>query len=128
MNSQKVVKKGNRTHHTLVRNEFFIHAGCPSDWRNEVKVTDGQFKVITDSWFKTNGRYHFLEVDLKQPMKENRAKIEQFVGLFKNKAIENKLGYFPTLIWITTTELRRKQLKELCQEIPCVVYTLSDIK
>jgi hypothetical protein len=41
--------------------------------------------------------------------------------------LTNHLGYFPLLIWVTTTEFRRKQLKELCP-FPCEVYTLDDIR
>ncbi|MEH7482603.1 hypothetical protein V7157_16410, partial [Neobacillus drentensis] len=68
------------------------------------------------------------EVDSLQKMKENRSKILRYIRLFKNGAIKEHLGYFPLLIWITTTELRRKQLKELCKELPCVVYTINDIR
>lgn len=111
-----------------MRNDFYIHAGYPHDWKNEMRVTDGDKTVICDAWFKSDGKYNFLEVDSLQKMKENRSKILQYIGLFKNGAIEKHLGYFPLLIWLTTTELRRRQLKELCKDLPCLVYTINDIK
>ena len=111
-----------------MRNDFYIFAGYPHDFRNEMKINDGQYSVICDALFKSKGKFHFLEVDSVQKMKENKKKIEQYVGLFRNGAIEKHFGYFPTLIWLTTTELRRKQLTELCKDIPCVVYTIDDIR
>jgi hypothetical protein len=42
--------------------------------------------------------------------------------------LAEKLGHFPTLIWLTTTEMRRKQLSELCDSIPCIVFTNADIQ
>ncbi len=93
-----------------------------------MKIRDDKYTVIADAWFKNNGRYHFLEVDSLQKMKINRAKITQYKGLFENGAIKEHFGYFPQLIWLTTSEIRRKQLKELCKDLPCVVYTIDDIR
>jgi hypothetical protein len=128
VNSQKERKKNKFVNHVLMRNDFYIFSGYPHDWKNELKVTDGKYTVICDSWFKSIGKYHFLEVDSLQKMKNNRTKILQYIGLVKNRAIEEHLGYFPLLIWITTTELRKRQLKELCKELSCLVYTINDIR
>jgi hypothetical protein len=111
-----------------MRNDFYIFAKFPHDWKNEMKISDGTCSVICDAWFKSNGKYHFLEVDSLQKMKANRAKILQYKGLFENGAIKEHFGYFPLLIWITTTELRKRQIKELCEGLPNVVYTINDIK
>jgi hypothetical protein len=111
-----------------MRNYFYIFAGMPMDWQNEIKVYDNEFSVVCDTYFKSRGRYHFLEVDLSQKMIENRKKMKQYIGLYKNESVKGSLGYFPQLIWVTTTEYRRKQLEELCKDIPSVVYTLTDIK
>lgn len=128
VNSHKERKKNKFVNHVLMRNDFYIYAGYPHEWKNEMKVKDGQFSVICDAWFKSNGKFHFLEVDSLQKMKANRAKIVQYKGLFENGAIQEHFRYFPLLIWLTTTELRRKQLKELCNPLPCAIYTLDDIK
>lgn len=128
VNSTRVRKKNSFVHHTLMRNDYYIHAGFPHEWKNEMKVSDGKYTVICDAWFKAEGRHHFLEVDSTQKMKENRAKIDQYLGMFQSGALTNHIGYFPRLIWLTTTELRRKQLNELCKDLPCEVYTVDDIR
>lgn len=128
VNSTKERKKNKFVNHVLMRNDFYIFAGFPGDWKNEMKVTDGENTVICDALFKSNGKYHFLEVDSLQKMKANRAKIGQYKGLFENGSIEEHFGYFPLLIWLTTTELRKRQLKELCTGLPCAVYSIDDIR
>jgi hypothetical protein len=125
---QKIRKKGNKALHTVTRNEFWLFSGCPHEWKNEVKVSDGENTIIADAWFKKSIQWHFLEVDLTQPMKENRLKVDKYAKLHKNGAIAKKLGHFPLVVWLTTTELRRKQLTELCKPFPSIVYTLADIK
>jgi hypothetical protein len=126
--SEKIRKKTNYVQHVLMRNQFYIYAGFPSEWKNEIKLTDDEFTVICDAWFKSNSKFHILEVDYQQTMKENRNKIEKYRGLYKNKSMENKLGHIPTLLWITTTELRKKKLVELLKGLPYAVYTINDIK
>ena len=125
---QKIRKKGNKALHTVTRNEFWLFYGCPPEWKNEVKVSDGETTVIADALFNKSSQWYFLEVDLTQPMKENRSKIERYKRLYSNGALAEKLGHFPTLIWLTTTEMRRQQLNELCESIPCIVFTTADIQ
>jgi hypothetical protein len=93
-----------------------------------MELNDGQYKVICDAWFKSNGKYHILEVDYTQTMKENRNKIDKYRGLYANKGMENKLGHLPPLLWLTTTELRKKKLAELCKGLPYGVFTINDIR
>lgn len=125
----KIRKKGGHVAHTIMRNEFWLFYGCPSDWRCEIKVSDGDTNVIVDAMFMRSLRHHFLEVDNAQTMKENRVKIARYKALVDNGLIAQKLGHFPTLVWLTTTELRRKQLQDVCKELPSAkVYTLADIK
>ncbi len=129
VNSQKKRKKNSFINHVIMRNYFYIYTGMPSDWKNEIKVYDGTYTIICDTYFKVRKRYHFLEVDLTQKMSENRKKIENYYGLMKCQSVKKYLGYFPQLIWLTSTEYRRKQLNELCKDIPSTaVYTLDDIK
>jgi hypothetical protein len=123
--SEKVRKRGMYSQHSVVRNDFYIFSGCPTDWKNEIMITKG---LICDSWYKSEGYYNFLEVDLTQPMKANKAKIEKYRELYASKALEKKFGYAPVLNWLTTTELRRKQLQDLCKDLPCQVFTTQDIK
>ncbi|GKU81178.1 replication-relaxation family protein [Niallia sp. NCCP-28] len=128
VNSNKVRRKNPFVNHTILRNYFYIFAKRPVEWTNEVKISDGITSIVTDTWFKSNGKYHFLEVDSLQKMKENKTKINNYAALYKAGHLKKHFGYFPTLIWLTTTELRRKQLKELCKDLPCVVYTIDEIK
>lgn len=123
---EKIRKKGGHVQHIIMRNQYWLHSGCPTDWRNEIKVSDGTVTVIADSVFTRNGFYHFLEVDRLQTMKENRAKIERYKMLMES--LVKQFGYYPTLVWVTTTEHRRRQLEALCKGLKVKVHTLSDIK
>lgn len=128
VNSDKVRKRNQFVNHVIMRNYFYMFIGYPSNWKNEMKVSDGQYTVICDAYFNSKGMNHFLEVDSTQKMIENRKKIEQYKGMYRNKAIEKHIGHFPVLVWITTTELRRKQLSELCAGLNYKVFTIDEIK
>ena len=126
---EKIRKKGGHVQHTIMRNEMWLFYGCPPDWKSEIKVTDGKTTLVTDAMFMKMLQYHFLEIDHTQTMKENRDKILRYKELAQDGLIAQKLGHFPTVVWLTTTELKRTQLKEACKGLPSVkVYTLSDIK
>lgn len=125
----KIRKKGGHVEHTIMRNEFWLFYGNPHDWRNEVKVSDGKATIICDALFTKSLRYHFLEVDHTQPMAENRTKIARYKELHNNGLLTQKLEHFPTMVWLTTSELRRNQLLEACKELPLAkVYTFAEIK
>jgi hypothetical protein len=126
--SDKIRKKTNFVQHVIMRNDFYIYEGFPSEWKNEMQLTDGENTVVCDAWFKRNGKYHILEVDHMQPMKENRKKIEKYRELYENEITEEHFGYFPMLIWLTTTDLKKKKLTEMCKGLPYAVYTIEDIK
>lgn len=128
VNSKKIRRKNQFVNHVIMRNHFYIFANCPVEWDNEIKISDHDFTVICDAIYKSNKKQYFVEVDSIQKMKENRTKIKQYLGLKNNGLLEKYFGYFPTLIWITTTELRRKQLNELCKDLPSKIYTLNEIK
>ncbi|MED3623285.1 replication-relaxation family protein [Neobacillus thermocopriae] len=128
VNSEKIRKKTKFVNHVLMRNDFYIYAGFPREWKNEVELSLGDIKIICDAWFRVNGKYYALEVDLDQTMKENRNKIEKYRKLLSNNAIKESLGHLPTLIWFTTTEFRKKKLIDLCKGLPHAVYTTNDIK
>lgn len=126
---EKIRKKSSHVQHTIMRNAVWLYFGFPPDWKNEIKVTDGKTTLVTDAMFMKMLHYHFLEVDLTQSMKENKSKIARYKELNENGLIAQKLGHFPALVWVTTTELRRKQLQEACKTLPgAKVYTLVDIQ
>jgi len=122
----KVRRKTNQVQHIVMRNQFWLFSKCPKDWRNEVKVSDGKTTVIVDSMYSINGFRCFLEVDHLQNMKENRAKIARYRSLLES--LSKQFGYYPTLVWVTTTEHRRAQLVKTCEGLKVKVYTLDDIK
>ena len=123
---EKVRKKGGHVQHIVMRNEIWLHFKCPKDWRNEVKISDEKTSVVADAVFTQNGFYHFLEVDHLQSMKENRAKINRYKSLLES--LLKQFGYYPTLVWLTTTEHRRKQLEKACEGLKVKVYTIKDIQ
>ncbi|ALC88133.1 hypothetical protein AM499_07740 [Bacillus sp. FJAT-22090] len=122
----KIRKKGNHVQHFVMRNQFWLFYKCPRDWKNEVKISNGKASVVADAVFTRNGFYHFLEVDNLQAMKENRAKIIRYKNLLESLIMQ--YGYHPTLVWVTTTEYRRKQLEQVCGGLKVKVYTIHDIK
>lgn len=125
----KIRKKGGHVMHTVMRNDLWLHYGCPGDWRSEIKVSDGKATVIVDAMFTQSLRYHFLEVDHTQTMAENRAKIKRYEALHDNGSLAKQLGHYPTVVWLTTTELRRQQLQDACKTLPVTkVFTIADIK
>lgn len=122
----KVRKKTNQVQHVILRNQVWLHYKCPKDWKNEVKISDGKTTVIADAVFKLNGFIHFLEVDRLQSMKENRKKIERYKALMDS--LQRQFFYYPTVVWVTTTEHRRKQLEKACDGLKTIILTIDDIK
>ncbi|GAB0170570.1 replication-relaxation family protein [Lysinibacillus sp. CTST325] len=123
----KVRKKGSHVEHTVMRNDMWLYQGCPSDWKNEMKIDNKKTHVIADAMFNKNGCSYFLEVDHLQTMQENRSKVLRYKELMPNIALQ--LGHYPVLLWMTTTELRKKQIAEACFDLPNFkIYTINDIK
>lgn len=125
----KIRKKGGHINHTLMRNDFWLFLNSPPDWRSEIKVSDGSTTVIVDALYSQSLQKHFLEVDHTQTMKENRVKIERYKKLHQNGLLSSSLGHFPVVVWLTSSELRKKLLIEACKELPRYkVYTHAEIK
>ena len=128
VNTDKVLKKNQFVNHVIIRNYFYIFAGMPTEWMNEVKISDGKVTVIADAFFKSQGMPYFVEIDNTQKMKANREKIEAYKALQANGIIKEHIGHFPMLIWVTTTDLRVKQLMSLCEGLPARIYKIDDIR
>jgi hypothetical protein len=114
---------------------MYLYYNKPSDWMVEDTITiyaTGlmmQDKYIRpDAHFKKEGRYHFLEIDRTQNMAENKKKIELYAEL--SVAILNQFGYQPVIVFYTLTSMRRKLLKELCEDkkLKCEVYSKEDLR
>lgn len=123
----RVRKKTPQVKHFIMRNQFYIFAKCPGEWKIEQKI-GGQ--LICDAAFYQSGKWHFVEVDNNATMTANKAKIEKYKKLYESKMFQNhkEYGYFPLILWITTNDYRQKKLLELCKGIPSNVFTIEDIK
>jgi len=125
----KVRKQGGHMYHAIMRNHLWLHFGCPSDWRNEIKVSDGKHSVIVDAMFTKSRRYHFIEIDRTQSMAQNKSKVKRYSALIDDGKLTKSIGHTPAVIWLTTTELRRRRLLDASKTLPSVkVYTLEDLR
>ena len=114
--------------HYLMRNDLYIHLNQPRDWKNEVKLISGEgtkaeIVVIPDARFIHNGKYHIVEIDNQQKMKKNKVKIDKYRRFIERNSFKG----MPKIIWVTTTEYRRKTLLELCEGLDVTVYLDLDI-
>ncbi|MFF2449396.1 replication-relaxation family protein [Neobacillus sp. NPDC058068] len=121
--AKKVRKKTAMINHYLMRNDLFILLGRPSTWKNEVKITIPQSNVniISDAAFISNKIHHFIEIDHKQSMVKNVAKIKRYLQLST---------YNPhfTLVWVTTTPYRKKRIESMCHGLRVKVYLWDEIQ
>ena len=90
-----------------------------------VPVEREEFAEFYDAYDELKNNY-YVEIDNTQTMKENREKIKRYKEIFES--ILKQHGYAPTLVWVTNTELRRKQLEEACKGLKAKIYTINDIK
>lgn len=113
--------------HYLMRNDLYIHLGGPKSWNNEqeMKFTspNEQFTLIADAYYSTN-KHHLIEIDHMQQMSANKKKIDKYRKLIQYNAFKG----IPKLIWVTTTEHRKKRILELCKGLDVTVYLPIDLK
>ncbi|MED1614385.1 replication-relaxation family protein [Aneurinibacillus migulanus] len=129
--AKKQVKRTLQTTHNLMRVDFFFHMGCPPHWFNERKVEiGGKVCVIPDALFFKDKQYNFLEVDNRQTMAENKAKVHKYRKMFESGVFQNdkNFGYFPTLHIVTVNKSRMKRFREICDGLPFQVYLIDEIK
>lgn len=125
---KEVTKAGNWTH-TLMRNDIYIHYGCPEIWENEFEVKDGLISFFADAVFMAGGQAYFLEVDNQQKMKENKDKLLRYKA-FKDGGRWQKShnGNFPFLLFYTSSEARKAQIREMSPPgLDLKVLTSSDL-
>ncbi len=123
---EKIRKKGAHVDHTIMRNELWLYMGRPADWENEIAVSNGKVSVVSDATFSKDGFKCIVEVDHLQAMTENRLKVKKYKELMSSLALQ--LGYYPTIIWLTTTELRKRQLELACEGLKAKIFTIKDIQ
>lgn len=128
--SDVVRSKTAQADHYLMRTDAYIYYRGGDDWKNEmkVKIEETGAYIIADSYFRYEMRRHFLEVDNQQHMNKNLEKINRYRKLKDTGALQEKLKYFPRLVWVTRTESRKAQLLEWCAGMDVVVHLWSDIQ
>jgi len=115
-------KKTPNIQHYLLRNQLWIHLKCPSSWKNEVKIKANDISVVCDAIFMQQNTPVFIEVDISQPMSQNKAKIEKYLK------IKDITGQDFILTWVTELESRRSRLNALCAGLKTRVFTLNEIR
>jgi hypothetical protein len=129
VNCDKVRKSTGNVQHYIMRNYIYIAVGCPTSWRNEIRViSEGATKkdrviCVPDALYKLGDQFVIIEVDNTQTMKKNQAKIEKY------RILKQRLAFgmiAPKFVWITTTEHRRKELLKLSEGLQMQVFTLAD--
>lgn len=129
INCEVVRQKTAQAGHYLMRAGAYIHYGGGEDWKNEMNFKiEGVVNLITDSYFRYNGRRHFLEVDRLQHMAKNHEKITRYKKLHATGTLQEKLKYFPRIVWVTLTESRKAQLLEWCAGMDVIVHVWNDIE
>jgi hypothetical protein len=128
LGSEKVVTKSLQVEHTLMRNDIYIHYGCPKLWQNEYKVPNPEFIIVPDAIFSVKGTQYFLEVDRLQKMKKNIDKLEKYkrfkdMGLWQKK----NMGRFPVVLFYTEKESRKVHLMQNNPGIELLVYTKEEL-
>lgn len=124
--SEKIRKKTLQARHYLMRNELYIAQRQPTSWQNEIEISlkSKRLRIITDALFVERGRDHYVEIDHMQKMSANRTKMEKYRLLVKSGAVRPT----PRLLWVTTTEHRRKRLTELCRGLDAKIYTIAEVQ
>lgn len=119
----KIRKKTPNVQHYLLRNQFYIYKKYPATWENEMKFKVDKISLICDAEYREfyNGKRCFVEIDISQPMSNNKSKIDKY------RKIKELTGADFNLIWVTELESRRHKLMKMCEGLPGKVYTLQDI-
>lgn len=121
----KARNKTLQARHYLMRNYIYIAFDKPESWKSEqrLKTQNTKIVVVADAiFFDEEKRMHIVEADHTQKMIKNEKKIEKY-----RKLIElNVFGHIPKFVWITTTEYRREKLKQLCEGLDTLIFTVSE--
>lgn len=125
--SQTARRRTIHTQHTLLRNEIYIRYR-PDYWRAEFPIKWGNETIIPDAIFKRDNQFVFLEVDNTQSMSQNEKKIAQYRALRETQIFQRKHGHFPTILYVTTSEYRQKQLRALLDGMKAEVLTFNELK
>ena len=128
--AEKVRQRIAQVGHYLMRNDAYIHYGAPEAWKNEMRfrVEGASLTIVADAYFQYGGRRYFLEVDHLQHMAKNQEKIAKYKQLRDIGVLQERLKYFPRLVWVTLTEARRRQLAEWSEGLDVTINLWNEIK
>lgn len=136
--SKKEVRKNlSQAEHKIMRTDIYTHFK-PDSWEIERPIDftytednggiliKKEKTVIPDVRFVFNGKYHLVEIDNLQSMKENEKKIEHYAALFP---VFRKQMSEPVLVIYTKSDVRKGKWEQLCRSknIAYVVLTPKDI-
>ncbi|KAA0563687.1 hypothetical protein F0342_12850 [Bacillus sp. CH30_1T] len=126
IDSEHSVTMSLNTEHYLLRNDIYIHFGCPHDWDIEhtfetvtepLSRTDiiiqgikpsNKRKLVTDAYFTRNGYAYLIEIDNKLNMADNRKKVSNYAEVLP--LIRKNFNGAPILYFFTHTKDRKKKL------------------
>ncbi|HZG81780.1 MAG TPA: replication-relaxation family protein [Brevibacillus sp.] len=125
--SKRVRKRTLAVHHTLMRNEVYIHER-PGIWRVETPIKWPGNEIIPDALYRKD-RFVFLEIDRMQSMSANAKKIDKYRQLRETGLFQKKFnGEFPLIKFVTTTEYRKKKLRALLDGVKADVLTFEELR
>ncbi|MGE7216564.1 replication-relaxation family protein [Priestia koreensis] len=127
----KEFRANNQIAHRMMCNDIYIYYHYPTTWRSEAasiwKEQGKEYKLVSDARFIYHDIVYFVEADHKLPMYKNQRKIELYASLFRTLKRTGE-GRDLTLLFFTTTSIRKDKLEKLCakENVPCEVLTVED--
>ena len=112
--SQVVRKRNQTTRHTVMRNEVYI-AKKPELWKPEYSVKWDGKELVCDALYRTGKKYTFVEIDLTQTMAANERKLARY-------------GDFPLILFVTSSEHRKKRLGKVVDDLNVELVTFDDLR
>lgn len=125
--SETVRKRNQATRHVIMRNEVYI-ARRPELWRPEYAVKWDGKEIVCDALYRTGKDYTFVEVDLTQAMAANERKIATYKELRDSGRWQARYGDFPTVLFVTTSDHRRKRLIAAAGDLKAEIITFDDLR
>lgn len=126
---ETIRKKTMQIDHFIMRNDAYIYFKRPVSWKNEPKIhVPKVLTIFPDAMFQQYKKHFFLEIDNKQSMKENIEKVKKYKTLHELGVFQEKYKTFPTIIWVTTSKIRKKRLEKIMEGLEANVLLIDDIK
>lgn len=125
INCSRVTKKTTTARHYIMRNALYIAFSQPETWKNEQRIRHSAATIVCDATFTVDGTRYLIEVDHEQKMTVNKSKMEKYQKLIE----ANAFGSMPVqIIWMTTSEYRRRQLEKFCDGLDAQIFIITDFQ